>query len=210
MKQIKNYQFTTGCWIFVLATIFALNSKITLAMDTPCKEASHTLGLSKHKIDFNSLINSADKERIEIHFFWTTGRPYDWLKDEHEADRTVNIGGNRWSRKFQSYIQEFLKFVPQKVNISFTCDQLTAKSNATLFNSLSSNFGKRFQLRSWESLTTKIYAEFPEHKLTLKRFFDQGFCGNPAISSDVYRLVGMPIAYGEEDTRFDKTMWVYT
>lgn len=191
-------------FLFISISLTPLHS-----MDLPPKEQAPSK-LSTSQIDFNSLINPAEKERIEIHFFWTTGRPYNLLKEEYGADRVVNMGGTKWAEKFNSYIIDFLYCTPECVTVVFVCDRLTSESNAPLFNLLSSKFDNRFQLTLWETLTTKIYEKLPQHATTLKLFFDQGFYGNPAIASDVNRLIGIPLVCDDTGIPFDKTMWTYT
>ncbi len=239
MKKILNIFIAFMCLVTVIQS-----------MESEYNYSAFKSNLHKSKIDFKSLINPEHKDRIEIHFFWTTGRPYDLLKDEYGADRHVDIGSARWAGKFKSYIFEFLNFVPQNVNVVFVCDRLTSESNAFLFEALSAKFGERFKVLPWESLTREIYDKLslpmdicdmlfrpklnlgpfyddflvetsnefdkqipsmlPECGLYFKSFFEQGFCGNPAIASDIYRLVGMPISCSENGVSFEKTMWTYS
>lgn len=206
--------------VLLITSVFTQIISTTLSMDVATKDSVQRLPdsmaqnrsskLLNTSYDFTQLINTNQKERTEIHLFWTTGKPYDLLSDEYGAGRVVNIGGANWGKKFGSYIRDFLSIVPKNISVIFICDQLTDESNKPTFDFLGFNFGDRFQLKRWEQVTKDVYAKLPHHESNLKPFFEQGLCGNPAIASDVYRLVCMPLFNDEVKISFEKIMWTYT
>lgn len=176
-------------------------------------EEQEVLPIFSQTIDFGSFMNINEKSRIEIHMFWTTGRPYELFNDKYGANRQVLIGGEKWAKKFNQYIYDFLRYTPSNVNIIFVCDQLTEESNKELFKDLKAKFSQRFHLKRWECVTKEICDQMAQCNIfipKLKRFFDQGFCGNPAVASDIYRLIAMPLVCQEKGVPFDKIMWTYT
>lgn len=221
----------------LLLLLLGINAHAMLPSEPKLQDFSSNL--SSSKINIESLINIEEKNHIELHFFWATGRPYELIRDEYNADRTVHIGGQKWAGKWKTYIVEFLEFVPTNIHVVFVCDQLTRESNEIIFNQLCKKFGDRFKVIALETLIPELIAALPFKDLALKQvykwsdqtelededrinqelkeieawfnsLFEQAFFGNPAITSDIYRIIGMPIVHLATINDFSKIMWTYS
>ena len=137
------------------------------------------------------------QKQAELHFFWTTGRDPSMVKPEYGASQQVDIGGAKYAgQKFLRYVDELLAYSPNSLNIKFVCDTLTLQSNHAGISNLQDKYPKRFEILDVSNIHDNLLKAFPNEKEYINVVFQNATCGNPAITSDIYRLVGM--IYGRE------------
>lgn len=141
-------------------------------------------------------------DKAELHFFWTTGRNPEILKTEYGASLDVLVGGTSYGSKFPLYLGFLLENSPSKLMIKFVCDTMTFNSNKDWIIDLEKQYSTRFQILEFEKIAENMLINLPQTEKTLQDALKNGTQGNPAIASDVYRLIGM--IYGKESNAIDE------
>ncbi len=126
----------------------------------------------------------------ELHFFWTTGYQVGDLDTKFGANGRVMIGGSQCSENFQQYLDFLLANSPDKLTIKLVADRMTVSSN-TWLSELCAKHNGRLQILPIEGVVINLASAFGEKWGFLEIIFQNAIRGNPAIASDLYRLVGM-------------------
>ena len=147
--------------------------------------------------------------QAELHFFWTTGLELDALKVDYGANLKVNIGGAKYAEKFPLYVELLLMNSPAHLIVKFVCDEMTRNSNNEWIITLQKKYTNRFQILDIQDVVKNVIQPMPDKKDLLLTLFQNATKGNPAIASDVYRLIGM--VYGSNPTpeKVQDTQYTY-
>lgn len=129
--------------------------------------------------------------QAELHFYWTTGRELDALKSQYGADFQVHVGGAKYAEKFPLYVELLLENSPTHLIVKFVCDEMTRNSNKGWITTLQERYLNRFQVLDIGDVVENILKALPDQKELLITLFQNATKGNPAISSDSYRMVGL-------------------
>jgi hypothetical protein len=168
------------------------------------------IGRVKSYFQENALVIKLALEHVssaELHFFWTTGRQPEAMKAEYGANFQVDIGGSRFGQKFPIYVGFLLEYSPAHLVIKLTCDELTRESNKEWMTLLQAEHPNRFQVLDIRNVRDNILLALPEQWETLQTVFQNATKGNPAIGSDIYRLIALvygsnPIPPGVQNTQY--------
>ncbi|MGV8948298.1 MAG: hypothetical protein ACOH2E_02875 [Candidatus Paracaedibacter sp.] len=147
--------------------------------------------------------------QAELHFFWTTGRELDDLKSEYGANFQVNIGGAKYGEKFPLYVELLLENSPAHLTVKFVCDEMTRNSNRNWIITLQKRYFNRFQVLDSRDVIENILKALPDQKELLLTLFQNATKGNPAISSDCYRIVGLLYGSNSAPENVQDTQYIY-
>ena len=150
-----------------------------------------------------------DVPQAFIHFYWSVGRLPEMVPEDQRGP--ILIGGwPKYADIFFGSVAEFLNFVPDKVSVVMTCDQWTYETNKAGFDDLQKKFNARFSIQFVDAMVEGFKKAHPLYEKTLETVFQNACCGNPAIASDIYRLLlkslhrgapeGCILAYSDIDT----------
>ena len=134
-----------------------------------------------------------------LDFFWTTGVT---LSDDPSffPPKHVHVGGTpAYGGKFFSYVRALLENTPGHLRVRFVCDAPTYQANYGPIEGLCASFGSRFSPTPIKSVVARLHSTFPEKKGVIDAVFDNASRGNPAIASDIYRLIGMYFGHALAD-----------
>ncbi|MBA4117999.1 MAG: hypothetical protein C0514_03785 [Candidatus Puniceispirillum sp.] len=134
-----------------------------------------------------------------LDFFWTTGVT---LSDNpsYAPDAHVYVGGTpAYGAKFFPYVASLLEHTPAHLRVRFVCDGRTQEANRAALDEVSGAFGTRFEIINIEDVVARLHDVFPEKREVLGAVFDNATRGNPAIASDIYRLIGMYFGHAPAD-----------
>lgn len=130
-------------------------------------------------------------------FFWTTGVS---LSDDpvYFPPKRVDVGGTpAYGAQFFPCVSALLENTPPHLRVRFVCDARTWATNDKALSRLRFFFPTRFFVVHVEGVIQNIRKAFPEDTQVLSSVFDNATRGNPAIASDIYRLVGMHFGHGK-------------
>ncbi|MGN6671554.1 MAG: hypothetical protein ACTHJ4_08470 [Candidatus Nucleicultricaceae bacterium] len=141
----------------------------------------------------------------ELHFFWTAGRG----EPQDNNDTPVRVGGAQYDEKFPIYMEALLNCSPAHLKIKFICDALTQTSNDEWIKSLQAQYDDRFECLPITRIKENLLKTFPKQDKAIESVFKNASAGNPAIPSDIYRLIGM--VYGRDLTLEEacQTQYIY-
>lgn len=132
-----------------------------------------------------------------LNFFWTTGVS---LSDDpiYFPPKRVDVGGTHdYGARFFPCVSALLENTPPHLRVRFVCDARTLSTNNKALSRLRFFFPTRFFVVNVENVIQNLREVFPEDIAVLSSVFDNATRGNPAIASDLYRLVGMHFGHGK-------------
>ena len=143
--------------------------------------------LNKYQEDFNEWFSEIDES--QLHFFWTRGIKKEDLKTEFGATHHVDIGGKKYGKTFPVALETLLENTPSRLKIRLILDDITLESNKGWINPLVSFYPQRFNILFIKDVIVSLSNIFPEQKSCIEEIFRHAQSGNPAIASDIYRLL---------------------
>ncbi|MCA0369749.1 MAG: hypothetical protein LCH26_01420 [Proteobacteria bacterium] len=136
-----------------------------------------------------------------LDFFWTTGVTQS-DNPSYAPDAHVHVGGTpAYGAKFFPYVASLLEHTPAHLRVRFVCDGRTQEANRQALDEVSGAFGTRFEVINIQDVVARLHDVFPEKQEVLGAVFDNATRGNPAIASDIYRLIGMYFGHAPADLR---------
>ena len=183
--------------LFFTSFVFLLN-----CLSFPCRASAGPGAFTTHfeegHADFaKHLVHT---QNATLDFFWTTGVTLD-KACAYRAPARLDVGGTpEYGQKFFPYVSSLLTHTPSHLRVRFVCDTRTRSANTHALEDIQSAFGARFEIVPVEGVITNIKAAFPDKEDVLTAAFNNATRGNPAIASDIYRLVGMYFGYATEGT----------
>jgi hypothetical protein len=140
----------------------------------------------------NYFKNNTLENKHEVHFYWTTGANEKYL---FSKEREFPIGGKKYEKEFPQLLKIFLENTPKNVNVKIVVDNLVYKDNAWL-QSFKEQFKERLSYHDISKVSETIIKKCnKEYESLLKEVFENATNGNPAIASDVYRIIGTVYGY---------------
>ncbi|MBA4118000.1 MAG: hypothetical protein C0514_03790 [Candidatus Puniceispirillum sp.] len=136
-----------------------------------------------------------------LDFFWTTGVS---LSDDPTffPPKHIHVGGTlEYGAKFFPYARGLLENTPGHLRVRFVCDVPTYQANYGPIEDLCASFGARFAPTPIKSVVARLHSAFPGKKDVIDAVFNNASRGNPAIASDIYRLIGMYFGHAQADLR---------
>ncbi|OJW52575.1 MAG: hypothetical protein BGO67_06470 [Alphaproteobacteria bacterium 41-28] len=151
----------------------------------------------------------SDVTESQIHFYWTLGRKASDLPKEGETKFQVHVGGKKYSETFPLYLKTLLEETPSNLTVKFICDPITYNSNSIWLKDLEEHFGGRFKTVYVADIIENIVSNLPEKEDIIRSIFRNAEGGNPAIASDLYRLLGMIYGHSFDPTELKSKRLVY-
>lgn len=194
----------------VVETILQTSAHAAATSSIEAQDASSRTRIAfKHFGEDRELIVECLKhtKAAELQFFWTTGRT---LSDNpaYSGSTHVDVGGATYGEKFFPYVSKLLEVSPEHLTVKFICDTMTEESNKSAIGELKMRYGDRFDILSIGIVHAQLLRAFPEKSNQLNTIFKNATGGNPAISSDIYRLL-MPFARDCDVDTILRTQYTY-